>query len=646
MKIQSLAIIFIIIIMPISMVLSEYISNKIETENREIAYNNKLLNSTYDAIKAYQLNTVNNAFGDVTNKKIQDIEAAAKTFYNSLSSNFNFLGNKSDVMKEYVPAIVFTMYDGYYTYTPFKNTLTEVSDGRYDESYSVNGDTEEGLKPYVYYTCRYKYTNAGKENDFSIIYTMDNYITIQGTVNGEFVYDNGYLYSIADNESEANRGKGLYKETVGGKDVYNYMGVEFKEYDTEELKEYVGGKESTDLYSYAKINGKKYYLDPNADTTKTGTITKDGETFKASTGIFYIDSNGTRNYNQVKIYDESNTKSEKEEFLKYNKAIKHNKSAYEYYKDAYEFSCWVLGKGGTFSENRTDKSGTPHSKYNLSTLQSSFSKIWQDEESGKTNVGENATSIMEYGDIKIFEDNENVNIENAESNFNQHRKAIIRHVVETNLSTAIASFSSDKQFLMPKISETDWETIENDVCAISFMQGMSLGGKRYNGYSVVANTLTKEYIDESDIYLLATNSSGENVYCKVNDAKLGTSELTLIPKNSYYSGFWKLDFEQRQMIVEKPDADGNTTEESVHYFPRNESGTYTSIMGSYNRNSIADKDMYKYVNSLSDTNIKKTYLTALGRERWGSYNVNNVNYELYGNTNGNIYFLEDYEVNL
>ena len=39
MKLQSLAIIFIIIIMPISMVLSEYISNKIETEERELVYN-------------------------------------------------------------------------------------------------------------------------------------------------------------------------------------------------------------------------------------------------------------------------------------------------------------------------------------------------------------------------------------------------------------------------------------------------------------------------------------------------------------------------------------------------------------------------------------------------------------------------------
>lgn len=629
MKLQSLAIIFIIIIMPISMVLSEYISNKIETEEREISYNTKLLNSTYDAIKAYQLNTVNNAFGDVTNKKIQDIEAAAKTFYNSLASNFNFLGNKSDVMKEYVPAIVFTLYDGYYTYTPFTNTLTEVQDDAYDKSYSKNGETEEGLKPYVYYTCRYKYKNAGKESDFSIIYTLDNYITIQGKVNGEFVYDNGYLYSIVDNQNDANNGKGLYKFTRGGKEIYNYMGIEFSENDTEELKEYVGNQE----YSYTKINGKKYYLDENYYTARGNRkITVDGVTLKASAGIFFIDSNGTRNYNQVKGYSTTeNTSTENSEFLKYYKAIKYNKSAYEYYKNAYEFSCWVLGKEGTFSSKRKDKSGTEHNKYNLSSLKASNSSIYD------VNANQNTTSIKDYGNISIFDDS-NSNIENADSNFNQHRKAIIRYVIETNLSTAIASYSSSsdasKQFLMPKISETDWETIENDVCLISFMQGMSLGGKKYNGYSVVANTLTKEYVDENDIYIL----KNDDTYCKVNDNTIRNGS-GIRNKNNYYAGIWKLDFEQRQ-IIELDTT--NNTEKTVRYFPKKEYGGYTSIMGSYDRSDISSQDMYKYVSTSVGDKLKKVYLMALGRERWGAYNVNNINYELYGNTNGNIYFLNDY----
>ena len=108
MKIQSLAIIFIIIIMPITIVLSQYIDNRITTEVTELEYNTRLLNSTYDSIKAYQINTINNSFGDITNSKISDIEAAIMTFYNSLANNFNFTGNKDDDMKEYIPAVAIT----------------------------------------------------------------------------------------------------------------------------------------------------------------------------------------------------------------------------------------------------------------------------------------------------------------------------------------------------------------------------------------------------------------------------------------------------------------------------------------------------------------------------------------------------------
>ncbi len=609
MKLQSLAVIFIIIIMPITIVLSEYINNKIETEETEILYNTRLLNSTYDAIKAYQLNTVNNAFGDVTNKKIQDIEAAAKTFYNSLTSTFNYTGYRSEVMKEYVPAIVFTMYDGYYTYTPFNNTVTEVKDDDIDPDYSENGKTQEGLKPYVYYACRY---TDGSNNDFSIIYTLDNYITIQGTVNGKYTYDNGYLYTIS---SDGNNG--LYKRND---DTYVYLGTEIKKSDTEELKEYVGSEE----YSYAKINGKKYYLDENyyQNSIVSGNISLDnGKSISGKSGIFFIDTNGTKNYNQVRQYKGTSDTSDTE-FLKYCNAIKNNKSAFEYYKDAYEFSSAVLG-----TSSRTDKSGTVHSNgYNLKNLKASNATIWNEDPTAT-----NTTSLKESGDIDIF--GGSTNIEKGSSNFNEHRKMIIRHVIETNLSTAIAGFSSDKvsNFIMPKISETDWETIENDVCAISFLQGMSIGAKKYNGYSVVANTLTKEYVDENDIYILKS----DNTYCKVNDNTLPSG---MESKNTlgYYPGVWKLNFEQRQALQNV-----NGTEDVVYYNPVKYYGSYTSIMGSYGRTSIADTDMYSYIKN-KDNTLKKVYLAALGRERWGAYNVNNINYELYGNTNGNEYFLKDY----
>ena len=630
MKLQSLAIIFIIIIMPISIVLSEYVNNKIETEQTELLYNTRLLNATYDAIKAYQLNTVNNAFGDVTNEKVKDVESAAKTFYNSLSSNFNYTGYKSEVMKEYVPAVIFTMYDGYYTYSPFTNTLTEVPESTdstigYDSSYSQDGKTQEGLKPYVYYSCRY---NIDSNNDFSIIYTLDNYITIQGKVNGQFVYDNGYLYTISN---DGDGTCGLYKKN---NDEYWYMGIRFSRYDTEELKEYVGNTE----YSYVKINGKKYYLDE--DYYRTNKYGRDisleyGVTVKGTSGIFYIDSDGKRNYNQVHQYKGTNDDDDKD-FLRYCRAIKKNKSAFEYYRNAYEFSSTVFGK-----TSKPDKSGNRWSGGDVfNKLKASNASFWNQNSGENTNI----TSLKEYGDFNIFEHGyvnveEDAKIENEDSNFNKHRKNIIRYVVETNLSTSIASFSSNRvtNFIMPKISETDWETIENDVCAISFLQGMSIGAKKYNGYSVVANTLTKEYIDENDIYIL----KNDNTYCKVNDTTIGDTNIIQkgdgTGKLPYYAGVWKLDFEQRQILI----TDEHEIDTTTYYNPQQSLGSYTSIMGSSGIEELGKKDMYKYIDGKSNT-IKKIYLTALGRERWGSYNVNNINYELYNSSNEGEYFLKAY----
>ena len=60
MKYQNFAVIFVIIMLPLSMVLSYYIQAQSETLNLETQYLNKLNDSTYDAIDAYQMNYLNN----------------------------------------------------------------------------------------------------------------------------------------------------------------------------------------------------------------------------------------------------------------------------------------------------------------------------------------------------------------------------------------------------------------------------------------------------------------------------------------------------------------------------------------------------------------------------------------------------------
>lgn len=127
MKLQNLAVIFIIIILPISMILNVYTTNQVKTLKLQISYDSKLNNATYDALKAFQLNTINSDTSDLANSKLRDIEASVNTFFTSIASNFNMAGYNQDQLKEYVPALVYTMYDGYYIYSPYTNQLDDTN---------------------------------------------------------------------------------------------------------------------------------------------------------------------------------------------------------------------------------------------------------------------------------------------------------------------------------------------------------------------------------------------------------------------------------------------------------------------------------------------------------------------------------------
>lgn len=588
MKLQHLTVIFIIIIIPITIVMSEYIRNKITIEETRMSYDNKLLNSTFDTVKAYQLNTVNNVFGDVETERVKNLEAAANTFYSSLSSNFNYTGYRSEVMKEYVPAIVFTLYDGYYIYSPYTNTLTseeldngtprlksepdynEYTDGN-SQKYSnvakdyANGKILSDLKPYIYYSCRYE---KGSNYDFNITYTLDNYITVQGIVGGKYVNKSGYLLS------------GIIKKG----EEYEYNGEIFSKDTKECLSEYLSdGNE----YNYVKINGVKYYENSTPSDPKER--------------IFSINKDGSRNYSECSSGDD---KKNEEIYNKFNKAITGNISAFKYYESAYEFTNWV--------------------KNNLSSIKTENAVIYN-------NKGEEVDNTRKS---EIFGNNDEIftgDYENPSSSFNKHRQAVIRNVIETNLSTAISSFSANVnnnniEFLMPKLSETDWEIVENNVCCISFLQGLSLGSKRYNGYSVVANTLTKEYVNENDIYIL----KNDGTYCRANDETLNDSNII----SGKPAGIYKMDFELRKGLKE----DGTY----VYYNPKKGySGSYTSIMGSSGITSVEKIGMYAYMNGLDSTKfkrLKEVYYTALGRERWCAFNVHNINEDI-----STEYFLKDYE---
>ena len=166
-----------------------------------------------------------------------------------MATNFSTLGYTKDTLQNYVPAIVYTMYDGYYIYSPYTNTWwTDGANSDIQDQISQQIPTQNtygndenlyGLKPYIYYSCRYK---KGSSLDVVITYSLDNYVQIQGLVDGKAVNKYGYLLSDV---------------SVNGENV-TYKGINIT---SEHLKENVYVDGAVKELSYIKLGGTKYYTD-------------------------------------------------------------------------------------------------------------------------------------------------------------------------------------------------------------------------------------------------------------------------------------------------------------------------------------------------------------------------------------------------
>ena len=117
MGLDKLGILFIIIIVPIALLLNTYTNTQVDTLRLQNEYDTKLNNSTYDAVNTYKINTLSEDFSNIGDVRIGNINASINMFFTSLASNFNMTGYNRQFLQEYVPALVFTMYDGYYVYS-------------------------------------------------------------------------------------------------------------------------------------------------------------------------------------------------------------------------------------------------------------------------------------------------------------------------------------------------------------------------------------------------------------------------------------------------------------------------------------------------------------------------------------------------
>lgn len=531
MKIQNLAVIFIIIVLPISMVLTTFVQSQVQTIQLQISYDTKLDNANYDALKAFQLNTINSGTSDETNSKLRDIEASVNAFFTSIASHFNITGYTQEDLQNYVPALVYTMYDGYYIYSRYTNTLNGMTVST-TSTYKDNTNYY-GLKPYIPYSCRYIHGNI----DVVINYSLDNHITVQGTdKNGNAINLSGYVMN-PDNIQHVTTGN------VNGYDHFytsaTYRNIEINGEPL--LQEYIGNNQDSSLiYPFIKVNGSKYYR-------------KDGG------WVTFVNRDEYGNQPDYKNTDR-------------------DYSAPEYFGRSKEFMQQLDNAGilDLREADACDADGTP---------------LWQINNEDYIAFNNSTKPIFTKLETKNGKD---ISIENANSTFNEHRLKVIRYSIERNLSTAIANYNKydggiTYDFRMPKLQEDEWDKILNHISIISFMQGLPIGGKIYNGYSIITNTKNKELVTEDSIYIVnssdVTDSNARfyNVRSKdfISDTNYVTPAL----------GVLNIDFEPITQVLA-----GGTQET---FFRRPQLADYGSVVTQTNLDYDETEDIYQYLDRVS-----------------------------------------------
>lgn len=246
MKLQNLTVIFIIIIIPVILLVSLYISTGLRTIKYQSLYDTGLLTATHDAIYAFELNTSNNELSDNPEIKRSIIKSSIKMFERSLANTCGISAYNLEDIEEYIPAIVFGMYDGFYMYAP---------------SVIYNGDKKEykhNLKNYVYYSENINLGTSSNPNYATIIYSLDNHVTVSGKFDGtNYELKEGYLAVGASEDGKEYQSIEIVEENIDGHktDAINYYKDAYK--FTEWFNQKIGNN--------VKDENNKKYLYINSD---------------------------------------------------------------------------------------------------------------------------------------------------------------------------------------------------------------------------------------------------------------------------------------------------------------------------------------------------------------------------------------------
>ena len=660
MKLQSFGIIFALVALPLILVLTYYIQLQVDSIEIQSQYDTQLLDSTYDAMSSFEINTANEDLSSVSDSLRTIIEASANVFMNTLATNFGMSNASKSYVEQNIPALLYTLYDGYYIYAPTKvPTVLTKSDGtavavgdlgvtlnangtysyeeideesaewlalsndeklkRYvhyddlknfsrtedygqllyekaDGTYTANigeakFNNKNVLKSYMPFSARYKQQLNGKDADLTIVYTLDNYVTIEGSIGDEYYTKSGYLISrdsvkvyVDDDPTmilkyNQETAKELI-ESGAHKIKVEIVGEEHSSFEIEP------GDSVQSLQE--KINTENTNLD-NAQNELAGntSLTDDAKNTLKST---------------------INTCHERLNEYQYRLDLI---SAAIYYAKAEIFSDWVYSYVGDLRENALVEisgqnyesiKGIEQVTYDFSGSDAVIFNVEGETVTGKTEIA-------------------------IDSNFYTHKINVIRNSIQYNLNLAMSTYNMNTteaySYSMPVMTNDEWQQILSNVSIVSFMQGMKCGLKTYNNYMIVSSTNNEIVTSPEHIYYVQKDKfNDENTeYHSINCQKLMDADSVYNPVGSGGSGYTQyLSFSSKEVKYDKIYDKYNTI--LPYKYDHKNLACYDCVNdGNYNTTNIFDETNPDYTRF---ANLRRAYYIAVAKERNDIYKMNAV----------------------
>ena len=613
MKLQGLSVFFCLIAVPIVLVMTYYIQAQINTIALQMSYDTKLLDATHDSLVALEINTANEDLSNVSDSLRSIIKASTNIFTNTLATNLGMSNATKSALQPYIPAMLFSLYDGYYIYSPTRvpvvctdehgvaiyvgdkgvetaggttpsgltkykytpgsdvETSTTVEEDYGMLLYKVKGEdtyvtavddsvlefkTDYVLKSYVPYAARYK---DGSNLDIQINYTLDNYVNIYGTINGVYYTKSGYYTNFKIDNCISPVGNAL---------IY---------YGDEEIEEFCNNK------------ANQIELD----------VVIDGETYHIKT-----------------TDDETGGSSQAREAIKY-------------YLKSYSFSEWVRKSLNGLEECHIQE-----------RISNEIDGGDDDDLYKKSLFGDDDSRVVETDLIVKFKDKHgrifdiNQNPESDDSTFVNHKHEVMKNSMQYNLNLAMSTYNemnmSTYSFHMPVVDEETWGRVTSRVSVLAFMQGFKCGLKTYNNYACVSSTNNEFTVLPEEIYYVGTPDGTVTGASGLDDANTQYHRINC-PKFNEMLDSWSVgddtiernisSFVSKEIKYDKI----YSKLDDAYLFDHKNLACYTCIISGNYKTDVGGVEEYRLFdfNNLSDK-AKETYIIALGKEREELYKTNQI----------------------